>query len=122
MILRITALIASSVLLVAASPQIVTDYSIVLGPPMKTIVVTGRYVDALSLAYEDWLHRKGPKTAIADQVITISPQPGTDLLYVRFRPRQGPRQTIGCTTIYGTEILYVIDAHSRVILRRDIPC
>jgi hypothetical protein len=96
--------------LVAATPTTFTDYSIVMGPPMKTVILQGTYVDAITIAYAAWL---SPKTrpSLASQKVTVSPEPGTQLLYVRFVPMHSK---VG----YDGDVLYVIDLGKRKIVRR----
>lgn len=96
-----------------AGGQIV-DNSMVLGPPMKTIVMSGAYLDALNLVYFDWnAHRRA--SVIKDYKITISPQPGTNLLYIRFVPRGEPGM-VGGSTKFGAEVLYTVDQSAHKIV------
>jgi hypothetical protein len=97
--------------LIAATPTTFTDYSIVMGTPMKTVILQGTYVDAINIAYAAWLGLK-TRPSLASQKVTVSSEPGTQLLYVRFMP-------IHFKVGYGGDVLYVIDIAKRKIVRRE---
>jgi hypothetical protein len=130
--MRYTRKIASSLVLAtlaAAIPQNVSAATSVVQPipglvfsaPITSAVISGLYIKAIDIAYKDWLSQShGAK--IEYQHVMIQPVPKSTYVYVRFVPRESARNTVGCTTAFGTEILYVIDpVHSRVV-RREIPC
>lgn len=97
------------------------DYSIVLGKTQKFIIMSGSYARALDLAMIEW-KKQHAIAALKYYKITISAQPRTDLLYVRFLPRRENPGTVGCATAYGTEILFVINVDQDSIVKRSLPC
>jgi hypothetical protein len=110
------------VVLLGASQGVMVDHTYVGGPPMKLVVVSGAYVDAIALAYADWNRRRPASVSILNQRMTISPEPGTHLLYIHFVPNAGPEgYMVGGSTIYGRDILYTIDLAKRKIVRTSYP-
>ena len=99
--------------LVAATPNVMTDYSVVVGSPVKLVVLHGAYVDAINIAYADWRNRKA-HPPILSQNVSVSPEPGTHLLYVRFFPGHVPYGMIE-----DGDVFYVIDPQKRKIVRRS---
>lgn len=98
--------------LIGATPTVITDNSIILGAPMKIVVLRGAYVDALNLAYADW-HKLKHFPPLLNQNVTMSPEPGTHIIYIRFVPSYVPPARLG-----GGDVLYVIDLAKRKIVRR----
>lgn len=98
-----------------AAAETVVDHRMILGPPMKVAILQGTYVEALNLAYGDWRTIKW-HAAISKEKVTISPEPGTDLLYIRFVPTQ-----INYGYVGGGDVLYTIDLRRRVIVHRSFP-
>ena len=119
-LLALTVTSADAVALANATPPVHSDYSVVLGKPMKAIVMDATYLAALEAAYADFT-RKRPPSALRHYHVTLSSQPGAGEIYVRFVP-ESDNPTVGCATRYGTETLYVIDRHTYRIIRKEIPC
>lgn len=99
----------------AATPTVTTDYSMILGPPTKIVKMQGSYVEALSMVLSDWIGLKR-RPSLLSQNVSISPKPGTHLIYLRFMPSHVPAGQLG-----GGDVLYVFDLQKRKILSRVFP-
>lgn len=121
MISKMFLLAAALVGAAALEGKVQTDYSMVIGQPMKIVILKGEYMSALDLAYLDWRRRMPAKVRIENQTVTVSPKPDSSILYVRFVPRSDSRQEVGCCTPYGTEVLYEVDTAKKRIARVSHP-
>lgn len=82
------------------------------------IVISGAYISAASLAYQDWLqHVSKGKYKAVNQSTIIDGTRGN--IYVRFVPRSDNTDGFGGETRFGIETLYVIDPSGSRILGRS---
>ena len=111
---KYTAALAALILL-GVSGQVYTDYSIVLGPAMTTVVLRGDYIAAADAAYTEWVRERPPSILISSRKVSISAEPGTHLLYVRFSPLNPPKNLIDdCDSR-----LYAYDTQEKRIVWKD---
>jgi hypothetical protein len=113
--MKLSLIIISFALLGTAS-QTFYDHSVVLGPPMKEVVMQGDYVAAVDAAYQLWLSGKPGSMSISRQKVTVSAEPGMPLLYVRFSMLKpsAPGMIDDCDSR-----LYAFDTQKREVVWKD---